>query len=126
MCTGGTLAAPPTQLGAPQLVEWDARLPAHSSLTLDVRYSISLLRVDELPADSSRGLELGAAEVHYRHDGSGQPAEVAYTEPVLVPVLLPDLSMPYNVISISSTVLALFVATFRDAPPTPSGPARGG
>ena len=102
---------PPTQLGAPQLVEWDARLPAHSSLTLDVRYSISLLRVDELPADSSRGLELGAAEVHYRHDGSGQPAEVAYTEPVLVPVLLPDLSMPYNVISISSTVLALFVGS---------------
>lgn len=34
---------------------------------------------------------------------------VTYTEPVLIALLLPDQSMAYNVISISSTVVACFV-----------------
>ena len=39
------------------------------------------------------------------------PQQVIYTENVVVPVPIVDESMPYNVIAISSTLLALFVGS---------------
>ena len=74
------------------------------------RYSLALFAVDRLPADSSRGLEIEGAEVTYNfvhHGGEGR----VFTDGVIVALMLPDLSMPYNVISISSTLLALFVGS---------------
>ena len=39
------------------------------------------------------------------------PARVVYSESAILLVALPDLSMPYNVIAISSTLVALFAGS---------------
>ena len=80
-----------------------------ASFTLCSRLGIHLFPVDKLPADSSRGLEVPGAALTYSHvDGQ---AELLYTDAQIVSLMLPDLSMPYNVISITSTVFALFVGS---------------
>ncbi|KAL1528772.1 hypothetical protein AB1Y20_010100 [Prymnesium parvum] len=92
-----------------QLVEWAAVLPANSSLILALGYHIGLLAVDRLAADASRGLELCSPTISFSY--GGDLAKKIYAEPLLIPLLLPDTSMPYNVISISSTMVALFVGS---------------
>ena len=94
----------------PQVVEWKATVPANSSLVFTARYRLALFAVDRLPADSSRGLEIEGAEVAFSLADGGGVGRV-FTDGVIVALMLPDLSMPYNVISISSTLLALFVGS---------------
>ena len=94
---------------------WEATLPAAATLVVTARYTVAVLPVDDLPADASRGLDLPAVAFGYRQAGSAAEDDVEaaetwlFTDTTLVPLPLPDLSMPYNVISVTSTLVALAV-----------------
>ena len=123
-------AVPPR---APHRLEWRVTLPPYGSALLSLQLRRPLLPVELLPSDASRGLDLGAAAVRYRvHRPTGQPAAAAaaapapapgstpaaaeaprllFTESALLQLPLADQSMPFNVISLTSTLVALFAGS---------------
>ena len=123
-------AAPPR---APHRLEWRVTLPPYGSALLSLQLRRPLLPVELLPSDASRGLDLGAAAVRYRvRRPTGQPAAAAaasaapapgsmpaaaeaprllFTESALLQLPLADQSMPFNVISLTSTLVALFAGS---------------
>lgn len=71
----------------------------------------SLLHVEDFPPNPSRGLEVPPVVVGVRACAvSGIVGATARltTEGVLVDVALPDFSMPFNVVTLCSTLLAFF------------------
>eukprot|EP00010_Vexillifera_abyssalis_P008075 CAMPEP_0201545440 /NCGR_PEP_ID=MMETSP0173_2-20130828/1962_1 /ASSEMBLY_ACC=CAM_ASM_000268 /TAXON_ID=218659 /ORGANISM="Vexillifera sp., Strain DIVA3 564/2" /LENGTH=465 /DNA_ID=CAMNT_0047953845 /DNA_START=339 /DNA_END=1733 /DNA_ORIENTATION=- len=63
----------------------------------------------EFPPDAHQGESVGASMVQVR-DTNGQ-RNLFYTQPLLITLPTPDFSMPYNVITLTSTILALFFGT---------------
>jgi len=115
-----TAAAPPL-LGAsasppppppPHRLEWRVTLPPFTTMLLSLQLERPFIPVDELPSDASRGIDLGSVALRYQlqngAEGADEPTRLLFTEGALLPVPLADQSMPYNVISITSTLLALF------------------
>ena len=96
-------------------VEWSATLPAHSTLTVWIQFEKRLLHIDEQPSDASRGVDVPAAALRYRPAGAAA-AEVRelYAEGGVMPIPLADRSMPYNVVMLTSTVVALFVGSMHN------------
>ena len=123
-------AAPPR---APHRLEWRVTLPPYGSALLSLQLRRPLLPVEALPSDASRGLDLGAAAVRYRvhvaHRPAARPTAAAaaaapgsipaaaeaprllFTESALLQLPLADQSMPFNVISLTSTIVALFAGS---------------
>ena len=121
-------AAPPR---APHRLEWRVTLPPYGSALLSLQLRRPLLPVEVLPSDASRGLDLGAAAVRYRvHRPAARPTAAAaaaapgsipaavaeaprllFTESALLQLPLADQSMPFNVISLTSTLVALFAGS---------------
>ena len=119
-------AAPPR---APHRLEWRVTLPPYGIALLSLQLRRPLLPVEVLPSDASRGLDLGAAAVRYRvHWPAASPAAAAtaapgsipaaaeaprllFTESALLQLPLADQSMPFNVISLTSTLVALFAGS---------------
>jgi phosphatidylinositol glycan class T len=114
---------------APHQFRWSADLPAGpASLVVAFDLLKPVRHIDSMPADASRGLDIGSAAVAYSEvaHGAAGPAGAPDTAPTpdepppqqqlllfsnAVVVMLPiaDDSMPYNVIAVSSTLIALFV-----------------
>ena len=71
--------------------------------------------MDRLPADASRGVDVPPAAVRVRRAGrsGGHPPRswLVYSNPVLLPLPLPDASMPHNVVSFTSTLASVFVGS---------------
>ena len=106
-------------------------LPPYGSALLSLQLRRPLLPVEDLPSDASRGLDLGAAAVRYRvRRPAARPAvgaatapppgstpaaaeapRLLFTESTLLPLPLADQSMPFNVISLTSTLVALFAGS---------------
>ena len=109
--------------------------PAGGSVSLSIRLALRLLNFQELPPDSSRGLDLPAPVLRIAgvrdpamplpacatagffaphlarasRDWAREPAcTLLQGQGVLVPLPIPDLSMPFNIITIVCTVLAFF------------------
>ncbi|KAG2432868.1 hypothetical protein HXX76_008600 [Chlamydomonas incerta] len=108
--------------------------PSVSELRLRLEFSKAFLTAFEYPPDAHRGFDVPAALVSYvdplalpgaqwREGGGGEGQPLAsplllalqgggvqqvYTPALLVPLAAPDFSMPYNVICLSSTVLAVY------------------
>ncbi|KAI9666105.1 MAG: Subunit of the glycosylphosphatidylinositol transamidase complex-like protein [Bathelium mastoideum] len=85
-------------------------IPPLSSLILTYDFEKAILRYTEYPPDANRGFDVAPAVIRLLpgsnssfHDGS------AYlrTTSLLLPLPTPDFSMPYNVIILTSTVMAL-------------------
>lgn len=92
-------------------------------------YETSFLRYTEFPADAERGLELIGGSVALLHSPSpgmtplnpeSSPGDIQawieargialrfYTPSSIILLPVPDFSMPYNVIILTSTIIALF------------------
>uniref|UniRef100_A0A7S0J258 GPI transamidase component PIG-T n=1 Tax=Calcidiscus leptoporus TaxID=127549 RepID=A0A7S0J258_9EUKA len=103
-------------LRVPQRLGWNGTLPAASSSSLAFEYITTFSHVDELPSDSSRGVDLEPAAIrytpHHRTTASATPhlSRLLFTNSALLPLPLPDESMPYNVISFTCTLLTIFVS----------------
>ena len=108
--------APSASRGEPSALGWAATIPPDSEIDISIGYEKSLLHVDEAPADGSRGVEAGAAAIRYREAASVERAEPGpwaelWTDAALMPIGAADPAMPYNVVAISSTLVALFVSS---------------
>lgn len=111
-------------------------LPAKSTLVLQIPFSKLTLKYTEHRPDAERGMEIPSGVLTFldlngeesaEPDSTGRPAELGkaqprrssrrhiYTSRLLLDVPTPDFSMPYNVIIMSSTVMAIFFGMMHGA-----------
>lgn len=86
-------------------------VPADSSVALTYDFEKAILRYTEYPPDANRGFDAAPAVVRIlnRPSASSDPRKGTYlrTTSLLLYLPTPDFSMPYNVIILTSTVMAL-------------------
>jgi len=87
------------------LIEFSMNIPASSSVLVTVQFEKAFLHWTEHPPDANRGFDLGSAVVTVHDDVKEYRV---YSEALLVSLPTPDFSMPYNVITLTGTVFALF------------------
>ena len=87
----------------PALLQATLELPPQETIHLSLRVRKAFLRYQEHPPDAQRGWDLPPA-VFVPVDA---PHRRIYTSALLVDLATPDFSMPYNVIIMSSTLIAL-------------------
>jgi len=109
-----------------QLDLFDAGIPVQSrpiEVVVAVQFTAQkrLIRREYLPADASRGCTIpgGLVTLTFRHQDlpSSKPVfqRLFLTESALVTMPIPDLSMPYNVIMLTSTFAAFFLGSVINA-----------
>ena len=76
-------------------------IPANSTVILTYDFEKAILRYTEYPPDANRGFDIAPAVITIGGDVSIR------TTTLLLPLPTPDFSMPYNVIILTSTVMAL-------------------
>jgi len=88
-------------------------VPADSTVILTYDFDKAILRYTEYPPDANRGFDVAPAVIRLlgkptnpRSSISQQPIYIR-TSSLLLPLPTPDFSMPYNVIILTSTVMAL-------------------
>lgn len=114
---------------SPGVMELVLKFPCGvKSATLTLEFDKGFLHIDEYPPDANQGFDIPSAVIsfpnfhastHYLEDNSltkspmlskfqEKSPVLSYTEVLLVPLTTPDFSMPYNVITITCTVFALY------------------
>ncbi|KAK1069928.1 Subunit of the glycosylphosphatidylinositol transamidase complex-like protein [Friedmanniomyces endolithicus] len=89
-------------------------IPAQSTVELTYDFDKAILRYTEYPPDANRGFDVAPAIIRVLPPNSNSTAgnkntQDSYlrTTSLLLPLPTPDFSMPYNVIILTSTVIAL-------------------
>ena len=86
-------------------------VPANATVVLTYEFDKAILRYTEYPPDANRGFDIAPAVLRLLPSApeSGAKADPTYirTSSLLLPLPTPDFSMPYNVIILTSTVIAL-------------------
>ncbi|PWY65248.1 Gpi16 subunit, GPI transamidase component [Aspergillus heteromorphus CBS 117.55] len=83
-------------------------VPAASTVTLTYDFEKAILRYTEYPPDANRGFNVAPAVIKMgSHDGQNNHPIYIRTTSLLLQLPTPDFSMPYNVIILTSTVIAL-------------------
>ena len=86
-------------------------IPPASTIALTYDFDKAILRYTEYPPDANRGFDIAPAVIRIlpTTNGSALSSEAVYlrTTSLLLPLPTPDFSMPYNVIILTSTVMAL-------------------
>ena len=91
-------------------------VPADSTVILTYDFDKAILRYTEYPPDANRGFDVAPAVIRLLPAGRnasrssverGQTEVYIRTSSLLLPLPTPDFSMPYNVIILTSTVMAL-------------------
>ena len=91
-------------------------VPADSTVILTYDFEKAILRYTEYPPDANRGFDVAPAVIRLLPSSGNAPGGSfvegpadAYirTSSLLLPLPTPDFSMPYNVIILTSTVMAL-------------------
>lgn len=95
---------PAIERKTPSIFEFQTILPPLSTLIFTVEFDKVFLKYTEHPPDANRGFDLSPSIVTC----SQIPSTRYYTESLIVSLPTPDFSMPYNVITLTCTVLSLF------------------
>lgn len=94
-------------------------VPAASTIVLTYDFDKAILRYTEYPPDANRGFDIAPAVIRVLPGGTADPNSTnstgdtppasiyLRTTSLLLPLPTPDFSMPYNVIILTSTVMAL-------------------
>ncbi|OAY32794.1 GPI transamidase component PIG-T isoform X1 [Manihot esculenta] len=114
---------------SPGVMEMVLQFPCDvKSAVLTLEFDKGFLHIDEYPPDANQGFDIPSAAISFPNfytslffpgNGSVDKSPVlmkfqeknpvlSYTEVLLVPLTTPDFSMPYNVITITCTVFALY------------------
>jgi len=112
--------------GRPNQLHVELVLPARSSAVLSLQFDKAFLRLSEHPPDANRGFDVAPGVAVFsllEAEGEGENGDkdqqttttTLFTEPLLVPLPTPDFSMPYNVITMTSTVVAFFVGSMLNS-----------
>jgi phosphatidylinositol glycan class T len=86
------------------------QVPPASTVTLIYEFEKAILRYTEYPPDANRGFNVAPAVIRVLKKGTtnmSEPPVYLRTTSLLLPLPTPDFSMPYNVIILTSTVMAL-------------------
>lgn len=89
-------------------------VPPKSTVYISIQFEKAHLRYTEHPPDANRGFDMSGAAVsvylgNFSNPNIGQTKVVRlYSENVLISLPTPDFSMPYNVITMTCTLFALF------------------
>ena len=99
----------PVPHGRAATLEAVLTLPARSTVSLRFGVGRAFLRYTEHPPDAQRGWDLPPAVLMPLMPDEGAAGRVrrVYTPVLLVDLATPDFSMPYNVIIMSCTLIAL-------------------
>ncbi|KAL3615974.1 hypothetical protein CASFOL_040268 [Castilleja foliolosa] len=120
---------------SPGIMEIELRLPCGVKMAaLTLEFDKGFLHIDEYPPDANQGFDISSAVIHFAdflpnmsfHDEvfgkvpilsnlQEKTPVLSYTEVLLVPLTTPDFSMPYNVITITCTVFALYFGSLLNA-----------
>ncbi|GMJ00680.1 hypothetical protein like AT3G07140 [Hibiscus trionum] len=121
---------------SPGVMELVLKLPCSvSSAALTIEFDKGFLHIDEYPPDANQGFDIPSAIVSFpnfhasmvflENDSLNKSPllskfqekshVMSYTEVLLVPLTTPDFSMPYNVITITCTVFALYFGSLLNA-----------
>uniref|UniRef100_A0A0R0GQ63 GPI transamidase component PIG-T n=1 Tax=Glycine max TaxID=3847 RepID=A0A0R0GQ63_SOYBN len=85
---------------SPWVMEMILQFPCEmKSAVLSIVFDKGFLHIDEYPPDVNQGFDIPSAIISFPD---------FHAELLLVPLMTPDFSMPYNVITISCTVFALY------------------
>lgn len=85
-------------------------VPPASTVMLTYHFEKAILRYTEYPPDANRGFNVAPAVIRVLNQthASGEAKDVYIrTTSLLLPLPTPDFSMPYNVIILTSTIMAL-------------------
>jgi phosphatidylinositol glycan class T len=89
-------------------------IPPESTVEITYDFEKAILRYTEYPPDANRGFDVPAAIIRvlpWEPEGLNpsffRPEQYLRTTSLLLPLPTPDFSMPYNVIILTSTVIAL-------------------
>ncbi|XP_017422799.2 uncharacterized protein LOC108332147 isoform X2 [Vigna angularis] len=113
---------------SPGMMELVLQFPCEmKSAVLSIEFDKGFLHIDEYPPDANQGFDIPSAIISFPdfnaalqfYDKSQSKSPLlsklqekspvlSYTEVLLVPLTTPDFSMPYNVITITCTVFALY------------------
>ncbi|KAL9603846.1 MAG: hypothetical protein Q9219_000955 [cf. Caloplaca sp. 3 TL-2023] len=90
-------------------LELQISVPPASTVRLTYDFEKAILRYTEYPPDANRGFDVAPAIIRLLSNASDVPPEAVYlrTTSLLLSLPTPDFSMPYNVIILTSTVMAL-------------------
>lgn len=83
-------------------------IPPSSTITLSYDFDKAILRYTEYPPDANRGFDAAPAVIRLLSpEAADKKGIYVRTTSLLLPLPTPDFSMPYNVIILTSTVMAL-------------------
>lgn len=95
----------------PYTLEMVLTVPANSRVQFSIQFDPLLLRWNEYPPDAHHGRYVPSGVLTFRapssEDRSSQKVVTLYTETVLVYLPTPDFSMPFNVLCLVCTVIAI-------------------
>lgn len=91
----------------PTHIEFELIIPANTTIELSYSFDKSLLLYAEYPPDANHGFSVEPGVVKVLEP----KVYYARTSPALLTLPTPDFSMPYNVIILSSTIMALSFGT---------------
>lgn len=120
----------------PGVMEMTLKLPCGlKTVALTLEFDKGFLHIDQYPPDANQGFDIPSAllvfndfstSIDFLEDRASNKlpllsklkessAVLSYTEVLLVPLTTPDFSMPYNVITITCTVFALYFGSMLKA-----------
>ena len=84
-------------------------VPPASTVVLSYQFEKAILRYTEYPPDANRGRDIAPAIIRLVSPDASTETNPTYlrTTSLMLPLPTPDFSMPYNVIILTSTVMAL-------------------
>ena len=84
-------------------------VPPASTVVVTYDFDKAILRYTEYPPDANRGFDVAPAVIRILPPATAEDKESVFlrTTSLLLPLPTPDFSMPYNVIILTSTVMAL-------------------
>lgn len=94
----------------PVQLEFEISIPPRSSISLAYEFEKSLLYIEEYPPDANRGFDIAPGVLH-TISTADSPSYSTRTTSLLLSLPTPDFSMPYNVIILTGTVMALTFGT---------------
>ena len=100
--------------GAPGTMSAEMTLEPGQDVVFTIQFELAFLQFEEFPPDANRGFDVPGAIVQVeseKADGGRVALTRIYTESLMIEMPYPDFSMPYNVITLTSTLLAFIAGT---------------
>ncbi|KAI8609329.1 GPI transamidase component PIG-T [Chytriomyces sp. MP71] len=96
----------------PSVLELTLTLPPGSMTVYSIQFDRAFIKYTEHPPDANRGFDTGAAVLSVHANATaGEEGYRLYSDVLLIALPTPDFSMPYNVITMTCTVVALYFGT---------------